>query len=566
MKLYNKIIMGLGGACLLASCQADMDNPGLQVPEATIRANISILDLKNAYEGKTQPVYMPGTWQLDAEGNIIGGDPVYIHGRVISSDASGNIYKSLIIQDETAALAFSLNQGSLYNTWRLGQEVVVDMTGLMIGNYRKLQQVGSLSDETYDGLPQLGFMAYDYWLQNAQMNGLPNPAFENVRLGEAYPTDEYYCLVFDNISDLSNGTLPELQSQLVELRNVSFKIKEGEETYAPYEESVNRTLVDVNGKTITVRNSGYSNFYHKLLPEGRGSVRGILSYYGSDWQLVLRDLNDVMITSKGSTEDPFTVSEVLSNQYEGYMGWTTGYIVGSVKAGIPAVTSEADVAFGAAGAELDNNVLLAASPSETDWRKCAVVDLPQNTMLRAAVNLLDNPGVIGKRLDIYGTLGFMMGIPAVTDPNSRRGDFTLDGQIPSDGSEAPPAAGSGTETDPYNVTFVMESTSDLNGVWVEGYVAGYVVSGDFSETTAEFSATANAASSNWLNQSNIILSGVAPMKCAVSNSVPCQLNANSRPQLGLKDNPGAFGRKVKVKCNISTYLGARGIRNISEVK
>lgn len=587
-KIKNSLYALLASTALLGlgACQADMDTPALEVPVATLHSNISILDLKNAYEHKTQLVYMPGTWVdkdghrldenlnvLDADGNptgetgvIAGGDPVYIHGRVISSDATGNIYKSLVIQDETAALAFSLNQGQLFNTYRLGQEVVVDLTGVMLGNYRNLQQIGTLTDETYDDAPQLGFMAYDRWLSISQLNGLPDPAFRNVSLGSDYPSDNYYCIKFADFDGLSNGTLPELQSQLVEFQNVHFQIKPGEETYAPYQESVNRTLVDVNGKTLTLRNSGYSNFYNKLLPEGTGTVRGILSYYGSDWQLLLRGPEDVMITTKGQEEDPFTVPELLSNVYEGYMGWAEGYIVGSVKAGVKTVSSAADVVFGSAAAELDNNVLIAANASETDWTQCAVVALPQNTLLRASVNLLDNPNAIGKLLKVKGTLGFDLGLPGIITPRGGKGDFYLDGVIPSDGTEAPPASGSGTEADPYNITYVMETTADENGVWVVGYVAGYVTSGNFSEMTAEFSALEVAGSSNWLNQSNVILSGLAPMKCAVNNSVPCQLNGVSRPVMGLKDNPSVFGKQVLVKCNIASYLGTRGVTKITEVK
>lgn len=578
--------------CGLPSCQADMDAPALEVPVAPYTSNISILELKEAYQGLTQKVYMPGTWvdslghKLTADlvcidengevikdnngevmtGEIAGGEPVYIRGRVISSDATGNIYKSLIIQDETAALAFSLNQGFLFNTYRLGQEVVVDMTGLMLGNYRNLQQVGTLTNETYDGGPQLGFMAYDIWQAHSSLSGLPDPAFSNVKLGNAYPNDQYYCIRFKDIDEVNQGTLPELQSQLVEFVNVHFTLAPGEETYAPYQESVNRTLTDVNGKTITVRNSGYSNFYNQPIPEGTGTVRGILSYYGSDWQLVLRGPEDVMITSKGTEEDPFTVGEILTNEYEGYMGFSKGYIVGSVKAGVAEVTDASQVAFGAADAELDNNVLIAATPGETDWTKCVVVTLPQNTMLRASVNLLDNPGVIGKELLIYGTLGFDLGLPAVTDPKGSKGDFTLDGTIPSDGTEAPPAAGTGTETDPYNVTYVMESTADQTEVWVTGYVAGYVRSGDYTDATSEFSLTPDPTSSYWLNQNNIILSGVKPMKSTFENSVPAQLSRKSRPTLGLKDHPEAFMKKVTVKCDITEYLGARGITNITEIK
>lgn len=549
---YTGLAMCLAVLAGMGGCQADMDTPALEVPEASIQANMTILELKQAFENKTEKI-----------GTKENGDHYIIHGRVVSSDASGNIYKSLVLQDETAALAFSINQGSLYNEYRLGQEMVVDLTGLYIGYYRGLQQVGA-PGEAYNGQPQLGFMAFDYWLSNSQRNGTPNPEFKLVGLGTDYPEDQFYCITFNNFDELNNATLPELQSQLVEFRNVSFQIKEGEETYAPYQESVNRTLKDENGQSLTVRNSGYSNFYNQELPEGKGIVRGILSYYGDAWQLVLRDVRDVMISDKGEADKPYTVEEILAGTYTGMTGWSEGYIVGSVKAGVTTVSGADDVIFGIA-AEMDNNVLIAASADETDVAKCAIVELPQNTMLRFYVNLLDNPDVYKKKLAVYGTLGEALGMKGVAASRGGKNDFTIDGKTISDGGEAPAPSGSGTESDPYNISYVMQSVSDESDVWVTGYVAGYVATGDFSESNVEFSASEVSGSTNYLNSTNVVLSAVAPMKCGVGNSVPCQLAAVSRPVLGLKLNPSVYGRQVKIKCQITNYLGTRGIRKITQV-
>ena len=108
----------LGSALLLAaalsSCQNDFDDPGLQVPEATWQANTTIAELKEHF------------WKGDTNYAIEcpereDGSHYIIKGRVISSDASGNIYKSMYIQDATGAITLSINQNSLYNQYRLGQ-------------------------------------------------------------------------------------------------------------------------------------------------------------------------------------------------------------------------------------------------------------------------------------------------------------------------------------------------------------------------------------------------------------------------------------------------------------
>ncbi len=383
----------------LTGCQADMDTPALEIPTATLEANMTILDLKNAYDGQSAKIgYLPGSETFDSEGNVTGGKHVVIKGRVVSSDASGNIYKSLVVQDETAALAFSLNQSSMYVDYPLGQEVLVDMTGLDLGYYRGLQQVGA-PGEPYNGTPQLGFMAYDKWLDHSQKNGLSDPDCAYIRYGkEDVPADKMHCFVFNSFDEVNGFALTEMQSQLVEFRNVHFD-GAGELNYSDYQESANRTLVDANNQTLTVRNSGYSNFYNNILPKGTGRVRGILSYYGDAWQLVLRDLNDVMITEDGEKDKPYTIDKVLDPENQGMSGWITGYIVGSVKAGVSNVTSSADIIFGK-DAEMDNNLVIAASADETDFENCVVVELPQNSVFRYYGNLADNPDVYKRHIDV----------------------------------------------------------------------------------------------------------------------------------------------------------------------
>lgn len=414
MKIKNIFgrILGLAFIATLAGCQADMDTPELTAPVADIQPNTTILELKTKFFDEDQTL-------IPEKEN---GEHYIIHGRVISSDATGNIYKSLVIQDETAALAFSINQGSMYVDWRLGQDVVVDMTGLYIGFYRTLQQVG-WPNSIYNGIPQLGFMAYDYWKTHAQRNGLPDD--ECVTVGtdaETWPADKMYCVQLT--LPISVEDLERYQSQLVEIRDVHFT-EGGKETYAPYQESVSRVLANESGSTIDVRNSGYSNFYNRTLPEGKGSVRGILSYYNDKWQLLLRGPEDVMIDSKGTRNDPWNVEEAIDPANRLRTGWVSGYIVGSVKAGVEDVKSAADVIFGPDG-QLENNVLIADTPDCTDYTKCLIVSLPQNSALRATVNLLKNKDAYKKKLLVQGELEYFMGRPGLCDTKGKAGDFAIE--------------------------------------------------------------------------------------------------------------------------------------------
>ena len=139
MKSYKPTPALLAAAILAAtatvSCDNDFDYPPVIVPVATIQPNTTIAQVKAAYWSDERNY--ADTILFNDE-----GEHIIIAGRVISSDETGNIYKSLVIQDETAALAMSINNNSLSETYKVGQEVVIDLTEMYIGKYNGLQQLG----------------------------------------------------------------------------------------------------------------------------------------------------------------------------------------------------------------------------------------------------------------------------------------------------------------------------------------------------------------------------------------------------------------------------------------
>ena len=65
-----------------------------------------------------------------------------IGGQVTSSDQSGNIYRSMYIQDATGAIEIKIGKSSLYNDYRPGQWVYVKLNGLTLGTYEGMLQIG----------------------------------------------------------------------------------------------------------------------------------------------------------------------------------------------------------------------------------------------------------------------------------------------------------------------------------------------------------------------------------------------------------------------------------------
>ncbi len=132
----NKIFYAIGtfaaALTLLASCDewepvftGDYGKADVYKP-VTLTPNKTIMELKSLY--KNAPVKIE-------DGIIIGG-------QVISEDRSGNIYKSIYIQDATGAIEVKVGKNSLYNDYKLGQWVYVKCSGLTLGDYKGMIQLG----------------------------------------------------------------------------------------------------------------------------------------------------------------------------------------------------------------------------------------------------------------------------------------------------------------------------------------------------------------------------------------------------------------------------------------
>ena len=67
---------------------------------------------------------------------------IVIGGQVVSEDRSGNVYKSIYIQDATGGIELKIGKNALYNDYKLGQWVYVKCGGLTLGAYNGMIQLG----------------------------------------------------------------------------------------------------------------------------------------------------------------------------------------------------------------------------------------------------------------------------------------------------------------------------------------------------------------------------------------------------------------------------------------
>ncbi len=539
-------VMALG----LMGCQDDFDNPALVGPQATLEANTTILDLKNKYWNVDDADYTDAVSDdylnyIAKIGKNDDGSNIVIKGRVISSDREGNIYKNLVIQDETAALTISVNQSGLYNNFRVGQEVVINATDLCIGKYNGLQQLGNPDYSDQYGW-QASFMPFALFQEHVELNGLPDMAQVDT-----------INTTLDEILSVSN--LTKWQSQLIRLNNVRFEDGKGDLCYTDGSEiSSNRTIYDENGNSIIVRNSGYATFWSDKLPADYGDVVGILSYYGSSgWQLLLRSPEDCFnfgnpTINPGTEKNPYTVPQAIEKQGSGVSGWVTGYIVGAVAPGVETIASNEDIEW-TAPSTLNNTLVIAPAADVKDIAQCLVISLPADSKLREVGNLRDNAGNLGKQIWLLGKFEQYMGANGITGNRGTTSEFSIDGVEISDGTIP---NGEGTEAAPYSVAQVKAGQSGT-GVWIAGYIVGWV---DGMTLADGATFTANSTS-----RTNVLIANT-PTASTVDECIPVQLPTGIRDGINLSDNPGNFGKKLSIKGDITTYFGATGVKNGTEYK
>lgn len=424
MKAFKPLLTAMAAALLTGvattSCSEDFDGPGLQIPVSTLKPNMTISEFKTKF-------WLNDNAYVNQIGQTDDGQDIVLSGRVISSDASGNIYKNLVIQDETGALTMSINANSLYNNYRIGQQIMVKATGMYVGKYRGLLQL-CFPSKTDQGTLEGTFMPLEVFKEHIELNELPKPSLIDTLV-----------ISHSDYASSNPSIVRQYQSQLVRFDNVHFK-DGGKLNFTDGSKiTSNRTLVFANGDTINVRTSGYSNFYAKMLPEGEGSVVGILGYFNSGntadpWQLNLRSIDDLIgfgdepEATQGTRENPWSVDQVVEKEQNGTggSGWLTGYIVGAVVPGTTAVTSNDQIEW-TSDVSMPNTLVIAPAPEVKDAASCLVVELPQGSALRQYGNLLDNPSNYKKQIWLDATFAKVLGTWGATVATGSAKEFEIDG-------------------------------------------------------------------------------------------------------------------------------------------
>ncbi len=254
------VYMGLLGLAVLSCVKSrDFDAPEQDCPQAPDHL-ISYQELKAYFKGETVQIQ----------------DRVYISGYVTSSDAAGNFYSVLHLQnrskDPSDGIQLAIDQRDTYLQYPIGSHVYIDLKGLYLGH----SKVGYSLGASYTSFG------------NLSVGRLPALAVQQhlLRACEAPSALEPRTLTIAALDTAHVNTL-------VALQGVQLVPEEAGQPFAVAEEETLRTLQDCEGIELTLTNSGYADFFDEPMPAGNGIVTGVVLRDKDKLSIAIRTIEDL---------------------------------------------------------------------------------------------------------------------------------------------------------------------------------------------------------------------------------------------------------------------------------
>jgi len=249
----------------LTSCRNDeFTTPDLPAYSAPFEATTKIYELKHfIYDNNPT-----GLMKIDTA--------IIIEGVVTANDKDGNQYKSIIIQDSTAAIKISINAYELHNKYPLGSHLKIKLQGLYIGLYSSLLQIGYDVEGTIGRLDAV--LADEYIFRSEEPYTIEIPTVE---LSQLNPLTDYYKVFRLDSMQVANSDL--------------------DEHFADAELRLDGSVMFENkAKTsIEVVTSGYCDYAGTLVPQKSGNMTIIyMGDYKSVKQASLRTIDEITFTDK----------------------------------------------------------------------------------------------------------------------------------------------------------------------------------------------------------------------------------------------------------------------------
>jgi hypothetical protein len=225
-----------------------------------------------------------------------------IEAYVVSSDKGGNFFKNLHLQsfDKSIALTASIDYANYATLYQVGRKVFVKLKD----RYIQIKDGGLLIGEL-DG-NSVFRIAQPFVVATIPRSCEP-----------VVPDAELITNITIEQALASNVHL----NKLIEFTNVQFAASAVGKPYhipANGNSGTNHTITDIGGKTIIVRSGSFSRYAVNIVPGNSGSIRGVLTRFGSTYQFTPRFESDIMLT-----EERFFINTQLGGTDIQYLGALT---------------------------------------------------------------------------------------------------------------------------------------------------------------------------------------------------------------------------------------------------
>lgn len=307
--IFKPIFILIFAAAVSSSCvNDDFDNPNKSIPTYELTETKTVAEIV-----------------ASSTGTITAFDPAandIIAAYVTSSDEKSNFYNSISFQtipeDGSQPIGFSVpvNLKSFTKGFTPGRKVYIKLSGLYRAIVDGSMQIGTFYQPSPSDTPKVGRISENEW-----QNYLFPSAVQ-------IPEDSFVRMV-----TLSQAATPANLNTLIEIENVEFLDSSVGRTYFDVDSgggATNHLITDITGGTARFfRVSSFAPFSTHRVPANSGSIRGVMTKYGSDYQFVIRIEGDVKLTQPRVDVYPPIVGNAiefvssLNESFDGYSVNTT---------------------------------------------------------------------------------------------------------------------------------------------------------------------------------------------------------------------------------------------------
>lgn len=382
---------------------------------------------------------------IDASGPLVAPyafvDDV-IEAYVVSSDESGNFYKSISFQTlataTTPAIGFSvpIDATNTYIDYRPGNKVYIKMKDLYTDIIYGSMRIGGIYVNTSG---------------QASVGRLPVSLYKQRLIASCTNVSEDDLVKHVTVTELLNDAN---LNTLLEVSGVQFEDAAlGRHYYESTNDiggATNWKLTDITGRTVIFRTSSFADFAGSLIPSGNGTVRGVLTKYNADYQFVARSEDDINLN--GARLVPLFQETFSAN----FPLWTKFSVVG------PQVWT-LDTTFGNPGSCAKMSGFSGGNIANEDWLISPAIDL--STVTSATLTFDTATKFAGNALEIMVSTNYSAGSPATATWTAVTGTLS-----PSTGSYIWTASGpinvsTLTGNSNVRVAFKYTSTTSAAATW-----------------------------------------------------------------------------------------------------